>query len=172
MAFIGLKVPDPVAEALTALDAPGKKLSAEEKHITLFYVGKKTPLREALHAAAVCTVFARMRAPFQVGCARRVCFPENPDDGVPVIARVVSPALHAFRAKLAQAFDRHGVQYSKKYPDYKPHVTLSYSDAPCEEMPFEPVVWTVDRFILWAGDDMDEGLSMQFRFPVNLGTPT
>lgn len=167
MAFIGIQVPPDVAEKLTAINVPGEKLSAAEKHITLFYVGKKTPLKESLQIAAVCALFAKIHSPFQVGTARVTCFPENPDDGVPIISRVISPVLHEFRARLASAFDHFGVQYSNKYPEYKPHVTLSYDRQPIPDMDIQPVVWTVDRFVLWAGDDMDEGLSMQFRLPVN-----
>lgn len=167
MAFIGIQVPDDVAERLTAIDVPGRKLSAQEKHITLFYVGKQTPLKDALHIAAVCALFAKIHAPFQVGTAKATCFPENPDDGVPIICRVLSPVLHEFRARLASAFDHFNVEYSKKYPEYKPHVTLSYNDQPVPDIDIPPLVWTVDRFVLWAGDDMDEGVSMQFRLPVN-----
>lgn len=167
MAFIGIQVPPDIADELTKVNVPGKKLGAAEKHITLFYVGKKTPLRDALKAAAICALFARTQSPFKVGTARVTCFPENPDDGVPIICRVLSPPLHAFRAKLASAFKRYGVEFSNKYPEYKPHVTLSYDRQSIPDMDIQPVVWTVDRFVLWAGDDMDEGMSMQFRLPGN-----
>lgn len=165
MAFIGIKVPDGAAQELSKIDVPGEKLPPEEKHITLFYIGKQVPLKDAMRAGAVCALFARMSEPFQVGTARVTCFPENPDDGVPIICPIVSPDLMRFRARLASAFDRYGVGYSKKYPDYKPHVTLSYDRQPIPDMDIQPVVWKVDRFVLWAGDDMDEGLSMQFRLP-------
>ncbi len=165
MAFVGIQVPEDIAQALTQIEVPGEKLAASEKHITLFYVGKNTPLKDALKIGAACAMFARMSSPFQVGTARVTCFPENPDDGVPIICPIVSPALMSFRAKLASAFDHFGVEYSKKYPDYKPHVTLSYDRQPIADRDVSPIVWTVDRFVLWAGDDMDEGMSMQFRLP-------
>jgi len=156
MAFIGIQVPEGVREKLAAVDAAGEKVDPASMHITLLYLGKGTSLAQVVKAIAVCASFAQRAKPFAVGCAVRTCFPANPDDGVPVIARVVSPGIAGFREALRAELEKAGVEYSNKYPDYKPHVTLAYSPEPAADQGFEPVVWTVKDFVIWGGDEMDD----------------
>lgn len=156
MAFIGIKVPSDTTKKFLAVEAPGERSGPDEMHITLIYLGKSTSLANIIRSVAVVASMAQNTRPFPVGCAIRTCFPENPDDGFPVIARVQSPTLAKFREELINQIEAAGVEYVNKYPDFKPHVTLSYSDTSCENMGFTPIMWTVDTVNIWGGEEMDD----------------
>jgi len=161
MAFMGIRVPAAAAAELSSIAVPeGRRLEPGEMHITLLYLGKDTPLVSALGAVMGSHTVARAWKPFTVHAALLTSFPRNPDDGVPVIVRVVSEELMKFREEVRRAMDRMSVPYSNKYPEYKPHVTLTYVDeegvAPSR---IRPVSWTVDRMTVWAGEDMDSVVS-------------
>jgi 2'-5' RNA ligase len=155
MAFIGIKVPTEVLTKLSALEVTGEKVDPSEMHITLLYLGKSVPLAQIIKAIAVCAKFAETMKPFMVGCAKQICFPANPEDGVPVIARIQSPSIVEFREAMRGELEKAGVQYSNKY-EYKPHVTLAYADEPCPDQDFEPITWTVNEFTIWGGNEMGE----------------
>jgi 2'-5' RNA ligase len=161
MAFIGVKVPPEVTSQLSAIQVPGKALEQEEMHITLLYLGKGMSAYHVLSAAMGChTVTVRWK-PFTVHAAALMCFPENPEDGVPVIARVVSTELARFREEVRGAMDKMSVPYSNKYPEYKPHVTLAYAPAgsagPAPEK-IGPFSWTVREVTVWGGKEMTDGI--------------
>lgn len=138
------------------VEAPGERSEPEEMHITLVYLGKKAPLNHIIKAGAVIAALAQNTKPFLVGCALRTCFPANPDSGVPVIARVQSPTLAKFRAEITQHMKEAGVEYSEKYPKFEPHITLSYSKEPCDDLGFEPIVWKVGSVAVWGGEEMTD----------------
>lgn len=155
MAFIGIKVPQEVAEKLSTIEVPGERSDPDEMHITLLYLGE-TSLANIIKAVAVVAAMAQKTKPFLIGCAFKTCFPENPDDGVPIIARVQSPTIMGLQEELKKLMKESGVEYKDKYPDFKPHVTLSYSNEPCDGLGFEPVVWTVESINVWGGKEMDD----------------
>jgi 2'-5' RNA ligase len=125
-------------------------------HVTLIYLGKNAPLSNIIKAFAVLASFAQKRKPFLIGCAVRTCFPENPDDGTPIIARVQSLSLAKLRSELMVEMNMAGVQYIDKYPEFKPHITLSYSDEPCEDLGFNSIVWKVNALTIWGGESMKD----------------
>lgn len=153
MAFIGIKVPAEIAAALSKIEVPGEKHSPEEMHITLFYMGENMELDQIMKATAACFTVAEKTAPFQVGTALVMSFPPNPEYGYPVIARIQSPGLHEFRKLLAESMDKAGAKYSKKYPEFKPHVTLASSDEESSDTSITPLTWTVSEIILWGGEE-------------------
>jgi len=129
-------------------------------HVTLLYLGKGTPVVSVLGAVMGCHLVAKAWKPFTVHAALLTSFPKNPDDGVPVIVRVVSEELMRFQKSIKAAMDRMSVPYSNKYPKYKPHVTLTYTDG--ETVPpsrVGPVSWEVKDLVVWGGEEMDEVIS-------------
>jgi 2'-5' RNA ligase len=161
MAFIGIKVPPEVAAQLSSIRAPGKAVGQEEMHITVLYLGKEMSAYHVLSAAMGCHTVAARWKPFLVHAAALMCFPENPEDGVPVIARVVSTELQKFREEIRIAMDKMSVPYSNKYPEYKPHVTLAYAPAgsagPAPEK-IGPFSWAVKEITVWGGREMTDGI--------------
>ena len=81
----------------------------------------------------------------------------NGDDGYPIIVPVESDELFEFRKKLAKKLDDNNVKYSKKWPEYKPHITLSYSKKEFEGHKLKSKIsFHADEVVLYSGDSMDE----------------
>ena len=125
MAFIGLKVPHETARLLGQIKVEGEKVELSEMHVTVLFLGSDLPIETIAKATQVAYEVTCRTKPFTVATKLVTSFPQN-QDGIPVIARVESGALHVLRGALTAAFDAAGVPYDKKYPDYKPHITLAY----------------------------------------------
>jgi len=168
MAFIGLKVPDDASRLLAGVEVPGERHSASDMHVTILFLGQDLPITEV--AKAMCAAFqvtSRTR-PFVCGVKDVSSFPRGAD-GLPVICPVVSPGLMVLNAALRAEFDRLGLGYSKKYPEYKPHVTLSYDRVPGGPDSYSaplpgPLTWTASDMVIWGGNEADEILSVNLPF--------
>jgi 2'-5' RNA ligase len=167
MSFLGIALPADVCRLFRDIDCPGKKVDMGTYHITMLYIGDNTPISVVTKAIEVAAPVMQGMRPFDLQVRKVGHFPVNPDDqpGHPVIARVDSPMLHELRDELAQAFDDREVPYSKKFPDFKPHVTLSYSDEPYDADLEEPIKWTCSEAVLWAGDDYGDRFVVTFQLP-------
>jgi len=167
VSFLGIAFPPDVCRRFREIPCPGKKVGDGTYHITMIYFGDKTPVADICKAIEVAAPVMQQTQPFELSAANISYFPENPDDkpGHPIVVKVDSPELHELRAKLAEAFDAAGVEYSKKFPDFKPHVTLAYSPEPHEKTLELPIKWTADETVLWAGDEYDDRFSVKFQLP-------
>ena len=153
MAFVGIQVPRDTADRLSKVEVPGNKSEPSKMHVTLLYLGKGTSWDQILKAGKVMRDVADGTKPFSIQVANVSSFPGDEDDGVPIIGRVRSKGLKALRSQLKEGFDEKGVEYSDKYPDYKPHVTLSYHDEQPKPQSIEPCCsWKTDNMVLWGGD--------------------
>jgi 2'-5' RNA ligase len=124
--IIGIRVPAEVGRILEQQEVPGEPHSASDIHITVLYIDKASPiLNVAKTMVAAYSVTSKTR-PFQITIQNISSFPRNPDDGIPIICLVDSPELQTIHHALKAEFDRLQVPYRHKYPEYKPHVTLSY----------------------------------------------
>lgn len=166
MAFLGLQVPAPTARLLSEVDygGVGDATGTDTYHITLCYLGSEIPMERIGKALPVIFDVTSHTKPFTVGTNRVTTFPSNPD-GTPVICRVVSDALHELRDNLWAALDDAGIEYDKKYPEFKPHVTLAYSEEDVEiDKEFTTVEWGAHELVLWGGDSGDGRLVVNFPF--------
>jgi len=171
MSFIGLKCPHEVGRLLHAVEVPGSKVPIDSYHVTLLYLGKDVPIEMIGKAIVAATEVAAASKPFRCTLTHATCFPKN-EDGVPVICPVTSPELHDLNTTLKAAFDAAGVEYSNKYPEYKPHLTLSYAEETIEDQDFGPLEWSAYEMVLWGGDAGDDRLATNFPFamPVRVAT--
>jgi 2'-5' RNA ligase len=174
MAFIGVKVPAEVGRMLESIDVPGERHSLSDMHVTLLYLGKGIDFISVAKTMVATHEVASRTRPFMAWGDTVSSFPSNPEDGIPVIVPVNSQPLHVFRTALANRFDELGIRYSKKYPDFKPHITLSYVKDPDPgfQVPSEPLPgyagWVVYDVTIWAGDgSMSEGT--EIRIPLRPG---
>lgn len=157
MAFIGLRVPLEAARLLSSVDVPGERQPPSDMHVTCVYLGKGVPMAQVAKAMVVLARVAAGFRPITFDLARVSNFPRNPDDGWPVICPVSSLELQRLHAEVKAALLQYGIPFSNKYPDYKPHVTLSYvrDGAPDfsvdEELP-DPVPVAVHELTIWGGD--------------------
>jgi 2'-5' RNA ligase len=168
MAFLGIKVPHEIARALAGIDISpqGEKVTLSTMHVTILYLGKETPVEKLLAATEAAFSVTSTFPPFQVETSLVSTFSANPDDGIPIIARIDSPALHELKDALKASFKKAGVEFPDKYPEYKPHVTLGYSQDLETEIRDKkiapPVQWGVGEVVLWGGDKGDEKLTVTF----------
>ena len=119
-------------------------------------LGRVASLTQVIKAMSVVAFAAQETKPFLVGCAFRTCFPRNSDESIPIIARVQSPEIMKLRKKLVEQIETMGIEYNKKHPEFKPHVTLSYSQDSCENLGFEPIMWEVGSIAVWGGEEMTD----------------
>lgn len=161
MAILGIKVPDEIAKYLDRIEAPGEKVPRSDKHITLLYLGDDVSLEEIGHIVATTGRLTEEFPPFDVEISEVSTFPEG-DQGFPVICPVVSDELQRLHDELAVSCDEDGIEYSKKFPTYKPHVSLSFSPTPFEGHEFRALTWTCADIVLWAGEESDHRIATTF----------
>lgn len=129
-----IKIPKDIAKMLHEVDAPGEKEDLSDAHITLTHTKESDASTEVLgDMIEVLVPLLQGVRPFAAHTSRVSVFDatSHSDDKIPLVCRVESPELHSMRQKVAEAFDKAGIVFSKDFPDYKPHITLSY--APNEE---------------------------------------
>lgn len=148
MAMIGLSVPESTARLLSDIEVPGSP--SPEPHITILNLGDDVPIETvAKMMVSAYSVVSKVR-PFTVRTNIISCFPN--DGKVPVIAKVVSPALHTLRENLCKVFDDQGIYYSKSFKDYVPHVTLAWNTSVIEDFEVPSVEWGAHELCLWGGN--------------------
>lgn len=149
MAIIALEVPRGVGQYLQRLDVPGAKTPIEEMHVTIVQIDADlSPIDVANIAGVVADLTHTMRS-FEVNLHTLSQFPRN-DHGVPVICPVVSEGLMLFQGRLVDTLDRAGIEFNKKFPVYKPHVTVSWAQesiAPASLV--RPITWMTRDVVLW-----------------------
>jgi 2'-5' RNA ligase len=169
VALIGLKVPHETGRLLTSVDVPGERHSPSDMHVTILFPGKGWTELDAAKAMMVAYQVAQRFHPFIVYADRVASFPSNPNDGVPIICPLISPHLHALKAALESRFDAAGIEYSKKWPEYKPHVTMAYLKDAGPGITYEEKLpglcaWVASELMIWAGDDMDDKMIITIPF--------
>lgn len=167
MAFIGLRVPSETGRLIETIDVPGEKKKTSEYHVTILYLGKNLSIEAVAQAMMAAYNITSKTNPFVCGVKNISSFPENPDDGVPVILPVISPGLMKLRIDLEQSFKDSGVPYSNKY-DFNPHVSVSFikdkSSASYEAPMPGPLTWTASEIVIWGGNKNDEVVSISLPF--------
>jgi len=124
MAMVAVPVPHDVGRLFRTVDISDERDPSD--HITMFYLGDDVPLSTIIKVMPLLYDITSKTDPFLATCKKITTFPKG-DNGWPVIAPVDSPQLLDIRKRLQRVFDRKGIDYSDKHPDYKPHVTLGYS---------------------------------------------
>lgn len=171
MAFIGLAVPHETSRLFSEIEVDGDKTPIGEFHITMMYLGSEVGIDALAEAIKATFAVTSETKPFTVRTSRVTCFPKN-EDGVPIICRVDSDALHELRERLVASFDSLGVEFNRKFPIYKPHVTLSYAEDEIEEFTIPTLEWGAHELVLWGGDEGDRKLIVKFPFSLANKTAT
>lgn len=167
MALLSIQVSPEVSRALGSIQVPGTREARETYHVTLLYLGKDVPIDEVSKALVVAYRVAEITRPIPFTVEEVGSFPKG-DDGYPIICLVKSPELHQLWEALCSAFDDAKVEYSKKFPVYKPHITLAYDVAELKEtLLVGPFDWVSYEMTLWSGNSGDDAVSIKipFSFP-------
>lgn len=164
MAFIGLRVPAATARLFGEIDVPGDKEDSASLHVTIIYLGEDVDISALTEAIQATYAVTSKTKPFTVRTSRVFSFPENPDykSGHPVISYVESDDLHALRDNLVAGLDGAGIEFNKKYPSYRPHVTVAYSPEAVEEFRIPTIEWGAHEIVMWGGDEGDRKLTVTF----------
>lgn len=125
MSILCLTVTKEIALELSKIEVPGKKQDPASYHITLFYM-PNLKVDQVAKLLKLTFEFLQKEHPFTTEFKEVTTFKMN-EDGIPIIIPALSDYLHEWRPRLAKELDRAGIEYSKKFPEFKPHLTLSYS---------------------------------------------
>lgn len=178
MAIALVRVPHDVGRLFNDIPVPGEKENEGDLHITLVYF--EDPSTDDLFeiAKVIHNVVKNTNGPIPIMVDTLTSFPPDPTTGVaPVVGKVFSEPLVALRRRIVQALDAKGLHYSKKHPDFKPHVTLSYSSAPDlqlqvpQEKAIPLLAWSCAEIYLWGGSWGDHSLSVCFPLRYSLAPP-
>lgn len=134
-------------------------------HITLFYFGDKLPMAKILKIIPVIFNLTENLRPFTASTSEYSSF--DSDDLYPIICPVKSKGLINLRKKICKLFDHNKIKYDKKFPDYKPHITLGYSKEKLKKTKFPEIEFTISQLALYGGDEGDTKLYVNFPFTIN-----
>lgn len=150
MGMLAAKINPKVAKQLSALEVPGQLEKPSNYHITMFYFEDDPSINDV--ADLIIPLFEKLEAQntIRVILNKVSQFPAG-EDGYPIIVPVVSPELKKLRQEIARIFDENEIDFSKLHPDYKPHITLSYSDKPIKDKWFEEIEFEVDEICYYGG---------------------
>jgi 2'-5' RNA ligase len=163
VAFIGIRIPDDVTNQFSSIEVNGTKEPPEKMHVTLAFLGEGVLIPSVLRALSVCLGVGAQYAPMDLTAALVMCFPPDPEGKTPVVARLVSPVIFTLRQALVKGLEKTKVEYSKRHPQYKPHVTLAYADGPKEPMIIPAIRWRAEYITIWGGDNGDSIFSSEIQ---------
>lgn len=164
MAFIGIPVPHEVGRLIRNLQVPGIKEMPSEYHITLLVFEKNWSIKNVLKAIDTTYQVVSQMEPFTVKINKVSHFPSYNDQPIPIIAPVKSEQLYSLHKQLSKAFDKDKIDYKKTFKEYKPHITLSYSEDKHDDFTISPALqFAVNEVVLWGGDDGDTRLFTTFQ---------
>ncbi len=162
MAFLGIRVPHETARLLAQIDVPGEKTATSEMHITLLHFQKEWPITELAKSLEATYEVVSKFHPFLAKINKVSSFPKNPEGKIPIIGKVESSELMKLRKKLAENFDDENIDFSKTHKDFKPHITLAYSEEEPDKEKFHTVEFVVSEIVLWGGDHGDDRIFVTF----------
>jgi 2'-5' RNA ligase len=129
-------------------------------HITLFYFGDNLPISRILKIIPIIFDITENLSPFVAETSEYSCF--DSDDLYPVICPVKSKQLMNIRSKIKNQFEHSHIKYDKTFSDYKPHITLGYSQEKYKKTKFPKVEFTISQIALYGGDTVDTKLFVNF----------
>lgn len=165
MAMIAIPVPHDVGRLFRSIDVPGNRDPSD--HITLLYFGDDLSMKTIVKAIPLVYDIVSKMNPFLISTKKIETFPKG-DKGYPIIAPIESEQLQDLHSKLKKSFKSHGISFSNKFPEYKPHLTLGY-DKKKFKVSLPKTQWQVNEVALYGGDTHDEKLYVSF--PFNLDVP-
>lgn len=147
--MIAVPIPEEISKLFRAMNIPGKQEATD--HITMFYFEDNTHPLSLVRAIPLIQEETRDLQPFDISCKKVISFPKG-DDGYPIVGKIKSKELKKLRKNIAKRFDEHGISYSKKFPKYKPHTTISYLDEDLEDLNIDKITWTISSIALYDDD--------------------
>lgn len=161
MSLIGFALNPDTSRLLGEIDVPGEKV--DHKHVTILMFGDDTPITTLSKILEVAYSVVSTTRPFTLRTNTVTSFPSNPA-GTPVICKVESDELLDLCERLKTEFDKAGIEYSKKFPKFQPHVTLAYADKTPEDLTIPSVEWGAHELVIWGGNSGDQRVIINLPF--------
>jgi 2'-5' RNA ligase len=166
MAMVAIRVPQETGHLLENMSncIPGDSQTASDMHVTVAFLGDDVPISSLAAAMTACHAVTSRTSPFVLTVDSIESF-EPGKDGTPIIMPVKSEELHALEQAVKAEMDRIGVFYDKKWPEFKPHVTLSYVKGMrgAGALP-APLSWGAFGLTVYGGNHGNEGVSIELPF--------
>lgn len=164
--MIALTVPHEVSKLLSKIKVPGDKTPLEEYHITLFSLNDNMKLEDIEKVIEPVYELAKKTEPFKITLKEFTTFEGN--DKIPVICRLDTEEIFKFRESLRKKLDKAGIEYSKKFPEFKPHITLSYHKEKVKDKSVDKISFEVDSVAIYGGDSGKEKIYIECKFGKNI----
>jgi len=136
-------------------------------HITLFFFGDYLEIGRVLKIIPVVFDITSNMKPFEVTTTKITTFPKG-DKGYPVIAEIKSPQLEDLRNNIKKAFESKNIKFDERFQDFKLHITLGYSKKKPKSIRFDKFKWIISQIGLYAGDNADSRLFVNFPFTLGV----
>ncbi len=166
MAMIAFSIPHEVNKLLNKIKVPGDKTPLEDYHLTLFSLDDNLKLDEIENLIEPVYELAKKTKPFKIILKEFTTFDGN--DKIPIICRVESEEVFKFRESLKRKFDKAGIEYSTKFPEFKPHITLSYHKEKVKDKKIDRIQFEVDSVAIYGGDSGREKIFVECKFGKNI----
>jgi 2'-5' RNA ligase len=171
MALISLKLPMQLATLLQRLDVgletpPYFPESVAHMHVSLAYFEQEPGPDEVAHMFHCISELNHRTQPIQFEVTGLSSFPGNPVKGRPILAKVKSERLYQYRKDLVHMFDKEHIAYSKKFPEFKAHITLGWAQVDkFEDRTLKsPLAATAQDVEVWLGSDYNNGKTLILPF--------
>ena len=150
-AGVFILIPSDLAKQFPSLG----KFDSSDTHITALYIGKDVPKSKEAELVEVIKDVLAEQEPFEVTFDDHVTYfqPTKHSEGCKVAKMgVKSKGLHTLHTKLKDAVKEAGIPLDDHFPDYKPHVTLSYMKPPKDKWDGDVPAgsFTVDGAEIWG----------------------
>lgn len=165
MAMLAAPISRDISTLFNALNIDGNRDPSD--HITMFYFDDDVSIKKLCKIIGLVYDITNELKPFEASSSEIISFPENKHGEYPIVAKVKSSKLMSLRENIAKVFDDNKIKYSKKFPEYKPHLTVSYSEEKVN-MKFDPIKWSINSIALYGGDNGEEKLFVSFPFNLNI----
>lgn len=162
MAFLGIQVPTIESKLLSEIDVPGEKENINEFHITMLFFEDNWAIEKVSAALEATYKILKNEKPFIVTTNTIKSFPVSDNNPYPIIAKIESKELHKLNDKIKKEFDKQNIEYSKKFKDYKPHITLSYSKDKIKDFKIDPITFTIGEIVIWCGNHNNQTIKITF----------
>jgi len=168
MAMIAIPISSDVSRLFRGIDLEDNVVRDVSDHITLFYLGDNISVHEVIKMIPTIFDITSKMEPFELSCSKVTCFPKG-KKGYPIIGEIKSKQLMELREKIRRIFERKGIKYDNKFPEFKPHVTLGFSKKKVKNFKINKT-WLATQMSIYGGDTADTRLFVNF--PFDLGVTT
>lgn len=150
MSYIGIKVPQNICEILKTIDVGGERCDTSDYHITICILEDDPHEKDLIKIIDSAYSAVKSVEPFEINCEKISSF--NSEDKYPIHAALNSEDLMNLHDKIESNLKDSGVDIDDKFKNYKPHITLAYSDERIKDLKIKNISFLVQELVIVIGD--------------------